>query len=124
MRNLLLLSFLLLTSFSFGAVSKKPNTNSLGVVQYNDNPNTYKEGNIVSAAYVEDNGVVVRIQPRGTFALFTEDVLFCAGAAEKLSSKHNPLVLTYGTQAHHTIQGLGCHELRSVDEVKDKKEFE
>ena len=101
------------------AVSKKPNGNSLGVVQYQNNPLTYKEGNIVEAAYVSsDKAVVIRIQPRGTYGLFTEDILLCSGAAAKLNGKSNPLVISYQTQSHHLVEGVGCHELMYVDEVK------
>jgi hypothetical protein len=124
MKHLLLLSFLLLTLFSSAAISKKPNTNSLGTVQYQNNPYTYKAGALTAAAFVGDGGVVIRIQPRGTFSLYTEDILFCAGAVELVGTKRNPLVLTYETQAHHMIEGIGCHKLIYVDEIKNVKELE
>lgn len=121
MKHLLLLYLLLITLLSFGVVSKKPNTNSLGALQYQNNPYTYLEGSITGAAYVEDHALVVRIQPRGTFMLFTEDLLFCKGADDKIRGKQSPVVLTYETKAHHLVEGIGCHALLSVDEVKDTK---
>jgi hypothetical protein len=102
----------------------KKHGNSLGAVISYDNPLTYKEGSVSAATYVKDNALVVRIQPRGTFSLFTEDILFCPGAADKFSTKHNPLVLVYETQAHRVVDGLGCHELKFVDEIKNQKELE
>lgn len=102
----------------------KKHDNSLGAVISYDNPLTYKEGSVSAATYVKDNALVVRIQPRGTFSLFTEDILLCPGAADKLSTKHNPLVLVYETQAHRVVEGVGCHELKFVDEIKTEKGLE
>lgn len=122
MKHLLLLSFLLLTLFSSAAISKKPNTNSLGTVQYQSNPYTYFEGSLVSGAIIEP-GVNLRFQPRGTYNLFTQEILFCDynTVAQKFSGKQGLLVLSYETVAHRMIQGIGCHSLRSVDEVKEDK---
>lgn len=122
MKHLLLLSFLLLTLFSSAAISKKPNTNSLGTVQYQSNPYTYFEGSLVSGAIIEP-GVNLRFQPRGTYNLFAQEILFCDynTVAQKFSGKQGLLVLSYETVAHRMIQGIGCHSLRSVDEVKEDK---
>ena len=122
MKHLLLLSFLLLTLFSSAAISKKPNTNSLGTVQYQSNPYTYFEGSLVSGAIIEP-GVNLRFQPRGTYNLFVQEILFCDynTVAQKFSGKQGLLVLSYETVAHRMIQGIGCHSLRSVDEVKEDK---
>lgn len=103
------------------AVSKKPNGNSLGVVQYQNNPFTYKEGIIVEAEYIGlEEAVSIRIQPRGTYGLFTENILLCSGADTLLTGKKNPMVLTYETRSHHLVDGIGCHDLIFVDEVANK----
>lgn len=110
-----------LTGFAHGAVSKK-HDNSLGVVQYQNNPFTYFEGSLVSGATI-DSAVNLRFSPRQTYGLFTQDILFCDydNVAEKFAGKKGLVVLSYETVAHRTIQGIGCHSLRSVDEVKEDK---
>lgn len=107
------------TSFSHAAISKK-HDNSLGVVQYQTNPLTYLEGSLVSGVVIEP-GVNLRFQPRGTYSLFTQEILFCDydNVVDKFHSKTGLVVLSYETQAHRMIQGIGCHDLRSVDEVKE-----
>lgn len=108
--------------FAHGAIAVKHH-NSLGVVQYEDNPYTYLEGSIVSGAFIEDRALNLRVQPRATYALFTQDVLFCDidEVAARMNGKSNPVVLVYETVAHRTIEGVGCHELIAVDEVKSEK---
>ena len=96
--------------------------NSIGTVQYQDNPLTYKAG-MVSVSGLVDDAVVIRIQPLATYSLFTEDVLLCEGAKLEpmFAGKHNPLVLTYKTRASRLVQSLGCHDLIRVDEMKTTK---
>lgn len=98
--------------------SAKKQSNGLGFLAYTGNPYTYKEGSIVGGSVV-DNAVVLRIQPRGTFALFTEDIMFCDAnhVSELMGQKTNPVVLTFETVAHRTVQEVGCHRLVSIDEV-------
>lgn len=111
----------LLTGFAHGAVGKK-HENSLGVIQYQNNPYTYLEASLVSGATI-DSGVNLRFQPRGTYGIFTQDILFCDydSVAEKFQGKRGLLVITYETVAHRMIQEVGCHTLRSVDEVKEAR---
>lgn len=119
---LFLLSVLMFfANFAHAAVGKK-HSNSLGVVQYETNPFTYFEGALVSGAVI-DSGVNLRFQPRATYGLFTQDILFCdyEDAAVKFAGKSGLLVITYETVAHRTIQSVGCHTLVSVDEVKEAR---
>lgn len=100
--------------------------NSLGATISQDNPNTYREGAVLAVAYVGSQGhegLVVRIQPRGTYALFTEDLLICGAPIEKFEGKTNPMVLVYETVAHSSVEGVGCHQLKIVDEVKATHEL-
>lgn len=110
-----------LTGFAHGAVSKK-HDNSLGVVQYQTNPFTYVEGSISNVSLV-GTGVNLRLQPRDVYSLFTQEILLCDydNVAEKFAGKRGLMVLTYETVAHRSIEGIGCHNLRSVDEVKEEK---
>ena len=108
-----------LTNFAHGAISKK-HDNSLGVIQYQSNPLTYFEGSLVSGAVI-DRGVNLRFQPRGVYSLFTQEILLCDydNVTEKFEGKRGLLVLTYETVAHRSIEGIGCHRLVGVDEVKE-----
>ena len=113
---------LCLLSTSKAAVGKK-HDNSLGVTMFLDNPNTYRAGAVTSVAYVHD-GLVVRIQPIGTYSLFTEDILFCGASPDMFLNKSNPMVLTYRTKASRMVDGIGCHELINVSSLKTTKELE
>jgi hypothetical protein len=64
------------------------------------------------------------LQPTGTYQLFTEDVLLCKQPVEMFIGKKNPMVITYETRAHKTVQGIGCHELKRVDELKGDNDFQ
>lgn len=101
------------------AATTSHKSNAVGFVQYETNPMTYKVGS-VSVSGVPGNGIVFRLQPLGTFGLFTEDILICDrdAIAPLFENKHNPLVLTYKTQASRMIDGVGCHQLMRVDEMK------
>lgn len=100
-----------------GATTIKHN-NSLGAVQYQNNPNTYKVGHIVSGANVDGN-LNVRLQPLATYGLFTEEILLCGMPIDKFPENGAaPVVLTYRTQASRLVQGVGCHALVRVDEMK------
>lgn len=89
------------------------------VTQYQDNPYTYKAGLVAASGFVDDS-ITLRVQPLATYSLFTEDILICDRdkAAEKFEGKHNPVLLTYKTKASRLVEGLGCHDLVRVDEVK------
>ena len=94
--------------------------NSIGTVQYQENPFTYKVGSVVGAFEVKNSApdMVVRVQPLATYSLFTEDILICGEPVDMLQGKKNPLVLTYETVAHRSVSGVGCHRLIRVDELQ------
>jgi hypothetical protein len=115
--------FMLLLSVGLNATTTT-HKNSLGTPMYQDNPNSYRVGAVLSVAYVGNGkGMVVRIQPAGTYSLFTEDVLFCGTEVEQFVGKTNPMAITYETQAHSTVEGIGCHRLLRVDSLKEVNEL-
>lgn len=134
-RNIKTWQFYLLEFIFFGLLFVLANTvhcattsgaknNATGFLSYTGNPYTYKEGSVVAVAYVGTEnhmGIVVRIQPRATYSLFTEDFLFCGAPVELFEGKKNPMVLTYETVAHTSVEEIGCHRLVSVDEVRSTK---
>lgn len=103
-------------------IPTKRHENSLGVLQYFQNPNTYvmgalKDGQILH--YGNRYATSIRIQPSYTFGLYTEQLLLCGNLSEQLDFEH-PVIITYKTVAHETISGIGCHELEAVDPVGAK----
>jgi hypothetical protein len=119
---LVLALFLLLEAESQGAVSKK-HDNSIGSLMYEDNPMSYVAGSVRSIAYVDGGKAIsVRVQPIGTYSLYTDEKLFCgSNVVERFRNVANPMVLTYRTKASRLIEGVGCHELVSVDGLKPKE---
>ena len=116
---------LLLAAYAHGsASSKKSNTTCWlpegCVTQYQDNPYTYKVGKVQGVG-TPDTAIVLRVQPLATYSLFTEDILFCdrEKVMRMFVGKRNPFILTYKTQASRLIQGIGCHDLVRVDEMRD-----
>lgn len=98
-------------------------TNSLGILQYQGNPNSYVAGAVLNIAFAgepRNYGVAVRVQPTGTYTLFTEEYFFCGDPSELFAGKRGPIVLVYETVVHHTVEGIGCHELRGVHELKEE----
>jgi hypothetical protein len=95
----------------------KERPNSLGAPQFFDNPYTYLFGLPIEGKYVDGN-LNLRVQPYATAELFDVSVLFCGDVAVAFEGRKGPLVITYRTQAGRMVQGIGCHELVSVFEVK------
>ena len=117
----------LLASSAHCSVGKKPSDTTCWlpegcVTQSAENPYTYKVGS-VAVSGMPDDAIVLRIQPLATFNLFTEDILICnrRDITGMFEGKHNPLVLTYRTQASRLVQGIGCHTLVRVDEMKTQE---
>ena len=114
---LLLVLTLMAAKGAFGAVGKK-HTDGIGILMLQDNPNMYLAGRVIDVSPVGD-GVNLRFQPRGTYGLFSESVLLCdiRDAVEQFHDKGDVVVLTYERQAHRTIEGVGCHDLKFVDKI-------
>lgn len=116
----LLLALILWASVLNAAVSK--HTNSLGVLQYTENPYSYMYGSVAGGSLLNIEGkkfTSVSFQPSHTYGLFTEQVLFCGD--ESAAFLKGPIVVTYEKVAHTAVAGIGCHNLLSVDQVMGKK---
>jgi hypothetical protein len=101
---------------------KPPNRpNSVGVDETYQNPNTYLLALPVDGQILDGRFTNIRFQPYATAALFDQTVLFCGDVTEQFDGKRGPVVLTYLTQASGMYQGVGCHTLLSVFEVKGGK---
>ena len=125
---LLLLGLILLfVATGHGAITKQAGSkNSIGYEPYYTNPYQYMYGSAVAGQVLKDAKgrlfTTMVFQPSHTFQLYTEEVLFCGNQAEQFNGEAGrPLVITYERVAHQKVDGIGCHQLESVDEVKDKE---
>ena len=93
---------------------------SVGVIMQQTNPYTYEAGSVTNVEFAgnpENYGMVIRIQPLGTYTLYTDDILLCADPSELFAGHHNPMVIVYETVSHHLVGGIGCHELKAVRDI-------
>jgi hypothetical protein len=100
------------------------NKNSLGTVQYDENPLMYvaatvspTEGSIANV----DGNLSLRLKPLGTYMLYDESLLLCGMPLEKFQGITEPFVLTYERVSHKSVQGVGCHVLVRADSIITKE---
>lgn len=118
--GLLISCFIALPAHS--AETKTIHSEALGFTKQYSNPNTYLFGAVAAADLITDEDrhhyTNIRFQPYGTIALYDETVLFCGNAAPNFEGKSNPVIVVYQTSVHRMYQGVGCHILLGVFEVK------
>lgn len=122
----LLLIFIMLAVLQPHASTTSSSKNSLGALSYLENPYIYLAGSLSPTADSVkniDGNLNLRIKPLGTYLLFDESILFCGLPIEKFEGVSEPFVLTYERRAHRIVQGVACHELRSVNHYVEKKEL-
>lgn len=97
--------------------------NSLGVLISEDNPFTYNMGIVAHGEIITDakgrEYTAIRFAPYGVPVLMFQDILLCDNQADSLMEhKLKVVVLTYERRAHTMANGVGCHELMDINEVK------
>ena len=102
-------------------VTTKPQTNSLGVFQYNDNPYIYEAVQTIAEVTEVDGNMNLRVKPVGTYMLYDDIVLLCGLPIDKFSGVTEPFLMTYRRQSSHMVQGVACHELLRVDQIVSKE---
>lgn len=121
---------LLASTLSHGSVSTKNTTCWLPegcVTQYDANPLMYQAVYLATtpdAVSNIDGNLNLRVKPLGTYMLYDESVLLCGLPIDKFKGKSEPFVLTYERVSHHSVQGIGCHNLVRVDEIRTKDKVE
>ena len=113
---------LLLFVLGFGAFAHgsttKARPNSLGVEEVFYNPYAYLLALPVDGT-VMDGVSSIRFKPYGTPELYDESILFCGEVTKEFDGKQGVLVIVYEKVGHRLHEGLACHELESVFEVKE-----
>ncbi len=119
--------FIVLSSLGHCSVSKQHN-NSLGTVMYTENPLMYQAVTLSSAPDSISNidgNLNLRVKPLGAYMLYDESILFCGMPLDKLRNlRGDRFVLTYERVSHHTVQGLGCHNIVRADSIVQRSDEE
>jgi hypothetical protein len=102
-------------------VTTKPQTNSLGVVQYNDNPLMYEAVQSLAEVTEIDGNMNLRVKPIGTYMLYDDIILLCGLPIEKFTGITEPFLMTYERRAHRMVRGVACHDLLRVDSIVPKE---
>jgi len=95
----------------------KPQTNSLGVLQYNSNPYIYEAAQTIAEVTEIDGNMNLRVKPVGTYMLYDDIILLCGLPVEKFSGIAEPFLMTYERVSHHRVRGVACHDLLRVDSI-------
>jgi hypothetical protein len=105
-------------------VASKNDPNATGFIPYTQRPIQYLEGSIIEGN-IHNEGTDVhprllttlRIQPTGTFALFTEDYTFCGNIKKDVDGKVGTVVFAFSSVMHHS----DCYDLYSIHTVKSEE---
>ena len=98
-------------------VTTKPQTNSLGVLQYNSNPYIYEAVQTIAEVTEIDGNLNLRVKPIGTYMLYDDIILLCGLPVDKFSGVQEPFLMTYERASHHMVRGVACHDLLRVDGI-------
>ena len=105
-------------SIAHGKTTPAPRPNGLGVFETYSNPNTYLFALPVDGQILDGRFTNIRFKPYAASDLYDEMVLFCGDVTDQFNGKTGTVILTYRTQASGKFQGVGCHTLVNVFEVK------
>ena len=111
------ITILLLLANAAHCSTTKPQTNSLGAVQYNINPYIYEAVQNIAEVTEIDGNMNLRVKPVGTYMLYDDIILLCGRPVEKFTGITEPFLMTYERVSHHMVRGVACHELLRVDNI-------
>jgi hypothetical protein len=104
------------------ASTTRPRPNTLGVAQFYDNPYAYLLALPVDGQVLEGKYTNIRFAPYAAPDLFVQSILFCGDVTPMFDGKTGVLAVTYRAQASRLYQGVACHEILSVFQVKAKED--
>jgi len=96
---------ILLLANSAHCSTTKPQTNSLGVVQYTENPYLYEAVQNLAEVTEVDGNMNLRVKPIGTYMLYDDIILLCGLPIEKFTGITEPFLMTYERRAHRMYGG-------------------
>jgi hypothetical protein len=115
------ITILLFLANSAHCSTTKPQTNSLGVVQYSINPYIYEAVQNIAEVTEIDGNMNLRVKPVGTYMLYDDIILLCGRPVEKFTGITEPFLMTYERVSHHMVRGVACHDLLRVDNIVPKE---
>jgi hypothetical protein len=115
------ITILLFLANSAHCSTTKPQTNSLGVVQYSINPYIYEAVQNIAEVTEIDGNMNLRVKPVGTYMLYDDIILLCGRPVEKFTGITEPFLMTYERVSHRMVRGVACHELLRVDNIVQKE---
>jgi hypothetical protein len=99
----------------------KPQTNSLGVVQYTENPYLYEAVQSLAEVTEVDGNMNLRVKPIGTYMLYDDNLLLCGLPTDAFQGIREPFLMTYERVSHTSVRGVGCHRLVRVDNIESNE---
>jgi hypothetical protein len=102
-------------------VTTQPRTNSLGIVQYTENPYIYEAVRTIAEVTEVDGNMNLRVNPVGTYMLYDDTILLCGLPVEKFTGITEPFLMTYERASHHMVRGVACHDLLRVDSIESNE---
>ena len=106
---------------TFATIPGKQKPNAFGTVSYQTNPYVYEAVIDIASADRVDGNLNLRVKPLGTYMLYDDTILLCGEPVEKFEGKGFPFLMTYERKSHHSVNGVGCHELIRVDAITPSK---
>ena len=102
-------------------VTTKPQTNSLGVVQYTENPYLYEAVQSLAEVTEVDGNMNLRVKPVGTYMLYDDNLLLCGLPTDAFQGIREPFLMTYERISHTSVRGVGCHRLVRADNIESNE---
>lgn len=115
----LLMCLVLVATGRATTTAKQPN--AFGTVSYQTNPYVYEAVIDIASADSIDGNLNLRVKPLGTYMLYDDTILLCGEPVEKFEGRSFPFLMTYERKSHHSVNGVGCHELIRVDAITPSK---
>jgi hypothetical protein len=115
------ITILLFLANSAHCSTTKPQTNSLGVVQYSINPYIYEAVQNIAEVTEIDGNMNLRVKPIGTYMLYDDNLLLCGLPTDAFQGIREPFLITYERVAHISVRGVGCHRLVRVDNIESNE---
>jgi hypothetical protein len=109
--------YIAIGKLAHGEVSEGQHRNTFGALTYTVNPYMYEAvAEVIEATNVDDN-LNLRIKPIGTYMLFDEQLLICGLPVDRFRGMEYPYLITVERVSHHSVGGVGCHDLVRVNEI-------
>jgi hypothetical protein len=109
-----------------GHASTTSRTNAFGAQTITSDPNVTLVASLLGGEVHKDSdgrlGYNLRLHPKYTFGLYDESIMFCGDIRGQMDGKQTTFqAYTYRRAASRLIDGIPCHALVGVDDVKNEK---